>query len=346
MSTTINVTVGGNGLLDQSRQQMQANRFGRLERDQDAKVQADAQQVQDAKKKTDDLAGRVLQQRRLSQEPAANRRDQSTLMLLPRYAPVVVPIDNDPNTNGTDFALHYYPCDDFKRKAKSSDGISNDVLYAKARQYTTDSNGPSSFTTSFLADGGPSGKSALALIFDGPDSYSSTWPVELEFETQIADDKRYLLYDPAPAAFTCEFYIRPIGASDAQLILDFIDLVFKLSNYPADNIPGTTSLSIGFTGGDRLPISLLYSDVTEWTHIAFVYTASSLLEVFVNGNLAASVDISAAPSTPTIGLSGAIFNHRPFSDSPASYGEIRLHGPRITAKALYSGSFTPPAFFK
>lgn len=72
MSTTINVTVGGNGLLDQSRQQMQANRFGRLEGDQDAKTTAEASKQQQAQQPNTD-GTRIA--RRIYPEPAATRRD-------------------------------------------------------------------------------------------------------------------------------------------------------------------------------------------------------------------------------------------------------------------------------
>lgn len=73
MSTTINVTVGGNGLLDQSRQQMQANRFGRLERDQDSQAEAQATQQQQTQRQRDELLGRPAQLRRRDPEPAAYR---------------------------------------------------------------------------------------------------------------------------------------------------------------------------------------------------------------------------------------------------------------------------------
>lgn len=71
MSTTINVTVGGNGLLDQSRQQMQANRFGKLERDQDAKTTAEAQQQSQEQAVT--TYAKPATAKRVTQEPAANR---------------------------------------------------------------------------------------------------------------------------------------------------------------------------------------------------------------------------------------------------------------------------------
>lgn len=373
MSTTINVTVGGNGLLDQSRQQIQANRFGRLERDQDVKTTAKAQQIKQQLAEGPEPKDESRKQLRVTPEPAANRRLTGGILLLPSQEP----FNSDGDIRGkasysnSDLFVRTYP------RAPGFDALHVPAVYnqtggpGNAPYLEASSNAIASTRNELTNRYQVSSFVSLNSAYSGFDQASKKLITSNGLEQFIPIPK------PRFKQFTLEAWIRE-GKQGHELVSYFssckVELSLRLRSLSGSeinivsyvnrsgggfNVPRTPGHELSFYAYSYPRLGGLASyyhfnpisyPPGQWHHLAVTKTASELL-FFFNGQVYQLLPSQVTLEEAWNDLDDSIYIEfrlymenivNTSGDYPEPISPGAIHGLRFTPRARYTAPFTPP----
>jgi hypothetical protein len=381
MSTTINITVGDDALLNRAQQQQSANRQAQLEREATARLQKQATET-----KTDALAaagkdaagnsvsGSLTKAPQLERRPAANRRGGSAFLLVP-------------SADYTSFG--------FEAKTKNIKATTFTNIIAPAPLGQTYTTFP---RPEYVATGGPADSSFLRtpaefegvslltyVVCDTPGTQGIRFINPLTILTSSGEKPAQQIKKPPHllTSYTVECYLQanangPVSGitsflSMTEFFLSVVDvggqgavqlLTGEFACRPANGIPNSFSLRL--IGADRSGGTLILFgfdfegspvgtyvqpdrlNFGGWYHIAYVRN-KNVESFYFEGKLITTQTtdlnfLSAIPKSALTRLLFALTTAKNDVDGRPINPIVQpgIHGFRFTPKALYSDDFVPP----
>ncbi len=336
MSTNINITVGGNALLDVAKQQQAANRQAQLNREASNRLEAQATAARTtalAAQGRDDngnlITGALFTQPLIDRRPVANRAGEEFFLLRPIAGP-------------TDGAIPLI-----------SNKLPKEIFTGNP--------------VTFSATAGPSGSPALQAIapVDGFNYVSLTnvlpaTPVSKYANRPLTDYTLQLFVRLGETYVTNQrdvnFDLRLKGVSVVNDINYTFDIYMfaNLDTTAGDSYPASSfefSESSNFAGttviyeGNAVNLASSNPKVAPgiWNHLA-ISKKDTVLYAFLNGQLLATA-FSTLPASSFLRPTAGFFTELSFGQTQERTlpGQtVSIHGLRFDTKCLYTANFTPP----
>ncbi len=332
MSTLITINAGGDALLDRNKQQTQANRFAKLERDNANKVEQQGQQQRDERLAADGRnpdgslkAGSHAKTQRKGPEPAANRFGGSTY-LGPAFAPHIT--GNLYYSNSPQIKEEQWYQFKTSKASSRSELILPTRLYGVYGQYDDDDYVKTG--SNYLPTGGPSGSPAIEI-------WSQAINAVLNFSEGGGEQGQS----------------DPSSVQDAWISGDRItsEVYLQITNPEIEIFPGLLGLNLSFQPSESLgrvsyqsmegnPVQATFAinwPVDEWMHVAATCSVNTI-SIYLAGSLAYSYQSAFTGCSCFSSWMG--FNYPIIPDGIDS---MYIHGLRSVKKVLYTGNFTPPS---
>ena len=324
MSIEIDINVNRAVLLTQNRQQTTANRFSKLEADQNAALaktgaqEYDAQQAELGTRTDKATDGNAYSVKPIDRKVGAKRKNTKRIYFGPKYAPFYGQTVTAPAYSRTPV---YFLCDTLNSRggAGSDQALKASRLYYLGYSYV---NGDLTGTVELQENAGPGGKNVLHLYSNKGDS------INTYIQPPLPEPADYYV---GGTAITFECFVAASTTNNTGS-LTFIDDNFELS------LRSDGSSYFSWTGSTHHAINYLYQSLNDWTHIAVVFFAGQF-KVFAGGTLLGTFET---------GLDYAVFSAPEInalaSTATYEYTDVNffLSSLRIVPKALYSQTFTPP----
>lgn len=330
MSTLITINAGGDALLARNAQQVQANRFAQLERENAKKVEAEGQKQREERLAAEgrnpdgtlkSAAYNSPQWR--GPEPAANRTTGLTTYVGPSAAPITV--DLGPSADGDE---SWYQLQTTKARSIAAERSADYAYLVSPYEYES---GTALRTNIYLPTGGPSGASAILL--EGQNVTDIYLTLETQGNTETNPLLNYVYF--TAKKLTRELYVKVSNAA-GTLYLDLICDGLQL------NIEdGTGSLYYFDSQGEGTTASFNYVlPPGQWVHVASTFD-NGIVAVFIGGTEMLRVTTQDTEANSATGNTNITYYDFGFllSGQPFSMG---IHGWKISNRVLYNQAFMPP----